>query len=362
MDELTLQFEKRKTDHIQISMDPRSQAGGFSLLDQVQIIPEAIPDFNFDEVSLETQTLNHTFSAPFFISSMTAGHKDSLLVNQKLAALSERKNILMGVGSQRRELTDADALKEWANIRRSSPKAKLVGNLGISQLIQFGPEAVQKLADQLQACAFFIHVNALQECLQKEGTPNFRGSWKTLEVLCQKLNVPVVVKEVGCGFSQKTLERLKSIGVYAVDVAGLGGTHWGRVETLRFSQDQSGFKIGQQFDNWGISTLESLLNAKKANVNYQIWASGGIRSGVDIFKCLSLNAKLVGLAQPWMQAFSAQPKSLGIQSSSAVDHDENLNQVYDRLAQELRIAMFCAGTINVNDINLEKVKIHEDFK
>lgn len=352
MDELTLQFEKRKADHIHISMDPRSQTGGLSFLEQVQIIPEAIPDIDFQDVNLEVSALEHTFSAPFFVSSMTAGHKDSLLVNQKLAALSERKNILMGVGSQRRELNDPDAAKEWQQIRRVSSKAKLAGNLGISQLIQFGPEAVEKLSDQLQACAFFIHVNALQESLQQEGTPHFRGSWKALETLCKKSKIPIIIKEVGCGFSLKTLERLQSVGVYAVDVAGLGGTHWGRVETLRNAEDQNNYKVGQSFENWGLSTLQSLLNANKAHVNYQVWASGGLRTGVDIFKVLSLGAKLAGIAQPWMQ---------GLVMSSD-DLDQSLDQIYDRLAKELQIAMFCSGAQNIADINLEKVRINENFK
>src|SRR5690606_25556408 len=115
-------------------------------------------------------------------------------------------------------------------IRKAAPRVILFGNLGLAQLIQTPPAAVERLAESLEASAMIIHLNALQECLQPEGTPSFKGGIKALENLARKLSVPVIVKETGCGFSRATLKRLRGMGLGAVDVSGLGGTHWGRIE------------------------------------------------------------------------------------------------------------------------------------
>src|SRR5690348_13199453 len=134
MAESPKQFEKRKQDHIRIALDPRSQAEGLSGLEQVQLIHEALPNMNFQEVDPSTSFFSRKLSTPFFISSMTAGHERAAEINSRLARLSAEKQILMGVGSQRRELNDPEARQEWQQIRREAPKALLLGNLGITQI------------------------------------------------------------------------------------------------------------------------------------------------------------------------------------------------------------------------------------
>ncbi|MCK7517681.1 MAG: alpha-hydroxy-acid oxidizing protein [Ignavibacteriales bacterium] len=85
----------------------------------------------------------------------------------------------------------------------------------------------------LEADAFVVHLNPLQELLQPEGEPNFVGLLKKLEKLVQKSEVPVIVKEVGSGISKETAKKLLNIGVKGIDVAGAGGTSWAAVEILR---------------------------------------------------------------------------------------------------------------------------------
>lgn len=344
------QFEKRKQDHLRIALDPRTQADGFSGLDQVQLIHEALPDFNFSEVDTSTSFFWHKLSAPFFISSMTAGHEKATVLNSLLAELSAEKQILMGVGSQRRELTDSAARQEWREVRKRAPKALLLGNLGISQLIRTPPDQIQGMVESLEAVGLFIHLNPLQECLQPEGTPEFRGGLAALESLVKQLKIPVIVKEVGCGFSSETLQRLFNIGVHAVDVSGLGGTHWGRVEGLRSQDQELLFEVAQTFQNWGLSTVQSLLNAKGLPKNNSVWSSGGVRDGLQVAKLLAMGSDQVGLAQPWLKAALEEPKAL----------PNTLERLYEKLSLELRIAMFCTGVKTVADFKTKRVwKWHE---
>ena len=41
------QFEKRKQDHITLSLDPRNEAVGFSGLDSIQLQHQPFPEINF---------------------------------------------------------------------------------------------------------------------------------------------------------------------------------------------------------------------------------------------------------------------------------------------------------------------------
>lgn len=345
MSELISQFEKRKRDHLQWSLHDEAQALGLNHFDSVQLIPEALPDLNLDEVSTQTSVFGKPVSLPIFVSSMTAGHADSLWINMELALLSQERRLLMGVGSQRRELHEPEALNEWSKVRKVAPQALLMGNLGISQVIHTPLDKITELLDRLQAIGLFVHLNALQECLQAEGTPQFRGSWLALEKLVKNLSVPVVVKEVGCGFSSLTLKRLAQIGVTAVDVSGAGGTHWGRVETLRLEKESQSRETGEVFQNWGLSTVQSLINAQEAQVPYQVWASGGVRSGLDAAKCLALGARMVGVAQPWMKTLLQNPREKA---------QESLHKLADRYENELKISLFCTGCASVDQFMTKK--------
>jgi len=334
-------FERRKQDHIRLAMDPRTQATGAAGFDFVRLTHEALPDLDFSEITLRTKILGLDCQSPFFISSMTAGHIDGEKINLRLAKLSHDRQILMGVGSQRKELTDSTASQEWKKIRSQAPRARLIGNLGIAQVIQTPVEKIQKLVDSLEAVGLFVHLNSLQECLQPEGTPNFKGGLRAIERLVKSLSVPVIVKEVGCGFSAATLQRLKESGVETVDISGLGGTHWGRLEGLRSDESSPFFKASLAFKDWGIPTLESLLEAREIFVNNHVLASGGVRTGLDAGKLLAMGAQAVGIAKPFLEG--------------ALQSDEVLWGVLDQFELELKIALFCTGSRSVSELQQKKV-------
>lgn len=356
MKESHSQFEQRKRDHIRIALDPKSQTEGQSGLDSIELIHEALPDMDFEEVEISAsfsfQKQSLSLSSPIFISSMTAGHAQGESINRALARLSDRRQILMGVGSQRKELSDSNAALEWKKVREQAPNARLIGNIGISQLIKTPLRDIQNLVEGLEACALFIHLNPLQEVIQPEGTPQFKGGLKAIAEAAKSLSVPVIIKEVGSGFSVSTLQRLQEAGVAAVDVSGKGGTHWGRVETYRSLEESSTYQVGQTFANWGISTVQSLMNAKTAQVGYEVWASGGVRNGLDVAKLCALGAQKVGMAQPFLMAALAGCEQKDGTSDKFDDEksDLSLNVFLDRMELELKTALFCTGARTLRDL------------
>ena len=334
-------FENRKADHIRLALEERMQATGGSGLDRIRLVHEAFPEIDFSQVSIETHLLGRATRVPFLVSSMTAGHAGSLNLNLILARVAEKRGWLMGVGSQRRQLTDPSADQEWAKIRAACPGARFLGNIGLSQLIRSKVAEIRRLADTLQAEAMIVHANPLQEALQPEGTPQFAGGFEALEHLVLELGIPVVVKETGCGFSDRTLARLKGLGVAAVDVSGYGGTHWGRIEGGRSADGEMLSLASETFREWGIGTVESLRAALELKADYEVWASGGIRSGLDAAKVLAMGAEAVGFAKPLIE--------------SALRGEAALDRTMERLEYELKTAMFCTGSKDINELHEKRV-------
>lgn len=331
-----LQFERRKQDHIELALMDANQTADLNTLDQFELIHDALPDINFSEISISGVRFGCEVDTPFIVSSMTAGHRDAIDINRSLMSACANTGWAMGVGSQRRDLTDPKSAYEWQLLRRDFPGVSLFSNLGIAQLITTPVDQVQRLTDILQADALIIHCNPLQECIQPEGTPEFKGCWQALAKLVRALPLPVVIKETGCGFSRATLQRLNSIGVAAVDVSGLGGTHWGRIEGGRAGGDLLRQKASTTFKNWGIDTLQSVINACSLNPCYEIWGSGGVRHGLDAAKLIALGATTIAFAKPML--------------SAALESADQVIRLMASIEYELKVAMFCTGSRVLDDL------------
>ena len=328
-------FVQRKKDHIQISLREESQA----LTDQFSPLVfqhNALPEINFEQVCLDTQVFGRPLKAPLFVSSMTLGHQEAETLNHRILRACEKRGWMMGVGSQRSQLFDPLAHRECEALRDQFPGVVIFGNLGLSQLIETPVEVVETLVSSLGATFMVIHSNPLQEVIQPEGTPQFKGGLKALETLCARLSVPVVLKETGCGFSPQNFEALKGMGLGAIDVSGRGGTHWGRVEGYRMEPHQMGFQVAQSFAHWGLSTVDSLKEGIKAQMDCELWASGGVRTGLEAAKLMALGAPKVGFAKPILEA--------------ALEGEERLLQRMECLEYELKVALFCLGLSRVETL------------
>lgn len=324
------QFEKRKQDHIALALLETNQASELNVFDAIHLVHEALPDFDFADIDLQSQRFGQTVAKPFLVSSMTAGHRDAININHNLIAACAESKWAMGVGSQRRELTDKRAAFEWHELRQKFPDVTLFSNIGIAQVIHTPVQQLQYLVDALQAQALIVHCNPLQEVIQPEGTPQFKGAWHAISQVVEKLAVPVIIKETGCGFSTATLKRLNDIGIAAVDVSGVGGTHWGRIEGHRAVEGSVQQRAAVTFRNWGIDTVQSVKNAVSLAPNFEVWGSGGVRHGLDAAKLFALGASSVGFAKPMLNA--------------ALESTQSVYELMTAIEYELKVAMFCTGS------------------
>lgn len=344
------QFEQRKKDHIQESLNPANQAVGFSGLESVHLTHDALPEIDFEDVSLMTVFQGVDLKTPFFVSGMTAGHKGASLLNEVIAEVAQQRGWMMGVGSQRRELehtSPQDQVDEWKKFRSKFPTLSLISNIGASQLVRFKVEDFNRLLNELKPQALAIHLNALQEVMQPEGTPHFRGVIEAIQKLSSSLSVPLLLKETGCGFSEKTLHKVKELKISALDVSGLGGTHWGRIEGKRSEVKSMHALASETFSNWGESTKDSVVRASQILPNsVEVWASGGVRSGLDAAKLIALGAHRVGYAKPVLE--------------HALIGCESLNQWMQLQEFELKTALFCTGSKSLNELRESKCLRHQN--
>lgn len=331
------QFEQRKQDHINLALMPENQTAELSTLDRIHLVHDALPDLDFNEIIIEGTRFGKPVKKPFIISSMTAGHRRAKHINRTLIAACAQNDWAMGVGSQRRELTDPKAAFEWEHLRRDFPKVSLYSNLGIAQLITTPLADIQRLTDALQADALIIHCNPLQECMQPEGTTHYKGCWQALEHLIKKLKLPIIAKETGCGFSRETMVRLNNMGISAIDMGGLGGTHWGRIEGHRATHDPIRYQAAITFKNWGIDTATAVKQAASLKPNCEIWGSGGVINGLNAAKLFALGATTVGFAKPMLEA--------------ALESAEQVNTRMVTIEYELKVAMFCTGSRVLSDLS-----------
>ncbi len=334
-------FENRKKDHIRLALDSMSQGATTNDFNRIRLVHNALPEMNFSEVSLATNILSQSFASPNFIASMTAGHRQSLEINLNLAKAASKKKWMMAVGSQRRELDIQKFSIEWSDIRRQVPDVHFVSNIGISEVITEPVEKIINLTETIQAIGLIVHLNPLQEVIQDRRNGVFKGGLQAIENLVKKTKIPIIVKEVGFGISEEIISKLFSIGVHAVDLAGRGGTHWGYIEGARGTAEGLGPEVAQVFSDWGYTSVELLMGLQRHVLFNSIWASGGVRSGVDSAKCLALGARAVGIAQPLMKA--------------AVQSEDEVLRVMNLFDDQLQVAMFCMGISRCEDFLHKKV-------
>ena len=338
-EKLKSHIEERKSEGIEIPLKEDVQAkNSTTLLEDVTLIHNALPEINFDEIDTSTNFLNHKFSAPFLIDAMTGGTKEATKINGNLAAAAEELGIGMGVGSQRAGLQSIKMAETYAIARKKAPSAFLIANIGGVQLIDgLNLKKIKKIIEMINADAIAIHLNPLQEIIQPEGEPKYTGVLDKISWISSEINVPVIVKETGCGISREVAAKLEIAGVSAVNVAGLGGTSWAAVEHFRAKKKKIHNKaeFGKLFWDWGVPTAASLIEAK-STINIPIIASGGIRTGLDIAKCISLGASLVGTAQPLL--------------SPAVKSSREVITIINKMFFEFKTSMFVTGSRTVRDL------------
>ncbi len=328
--------EARKADHIRICLQEDVQFQQTTNgLENYRFIHCCLPELDLDEIDISTTFLGKSLGAPLLISSMTGGTPEAGTINRRLAEVAQHYKMAMGVGSQRVAIEKPQVADTFA-VRKYAPDVLLFANLGAVQLnYDYGLNECLQVIDILEADALILHLNPLQECIQPRGDTNFRGLLDKIAMLCSKLPVPVIAKEVGNGISAAVAEKLIAAGVKAIDVAGAGGTSWAKVESER-ADNILQRRLGKTFADWGLPTAECLTSIRAVAPNIPLIASGGLRHGLDVAKALALGADIAGLAMPFLQAAA---------SSEAAVFD--LAQV---LVAEITTVLFCTGNANLEQL------------
>ncbi len=333
--------ESRKVDHIRINLDenvqfPRLTTG----LENFRFIHDAVPELNLNDIDTTVQLFGKTLASPILISSMTGGTEMAQNINRNLAEAAQHHNIAMGLGSQRAAIEDEELANTYT-IRQVAPDIMLFANIGAVQFnYGYGVEQCQKAVDMVEANALILHFNVLQEAVQPEGDIDFSGLLKKTEAVCKQLEVPVIAKEVGWGFSKQNVRDLANAGISAIDVAGSGGTSWSEVEYHR-APTSFHARVARSFADWGIPTADAIQYAVSGAPNSPIFASGGLRDGIDIAKSVALGATLAGLAGPFLRV--------------ATESVESVDQFIRELTAQLRIAMLCTSSTVIDDLRQNKL-------
>ena len=328
--------QTRKADHLRICLEDDVQFDRLTNgLDKYRFDHSCLPELNLKEIDLSTKFLGKSLKAPLLISSMTGGTQQAKTINSRLAVAAQKHGLAMGVGSQRIAVENPQVAHTFA-MRSLAPDAMLLANLGAVQLnYTYGLEQCLRVVDILQADALILHLNPLQECIQPHGDTNFKGLLGKIEQLCQKINVPVIVKEVGNGISSPMAIKLVEAGVSAIDVAGAGGTSWAKVEGERAENDLQR-RLGKTFADWGIATADCIVQIHETYPELPLIASGGLRDGMEVAKAIALGADLGGLAFPFLKAAS--------KSEAAVD------ELIELLIAELKTVLFCTGNASIAEL------------
>ena len=341
MEKVTL-TSSRKTEHIRINLDKDVSSSITSGLEQYRFEHQALPELNLNQVNLTTEFLGKILRAPILISSMTGGSDEAERLNQRLATAAQEAGIAMGVGSQRAALEDS-SLDRTFQIREFAPDILLFANIGVIQLnYGYGVDECQRAVEMVAADGLILHLNALQEAVQPEGDVDFSGIIQKIEHVCNKIGVPVIAKEVGWGISERAAKSLINAGVAAIDVAGAGGTSWSQVEMYR-AKSPSQARLAAAFRDWGVPTAQSILNVRNIDHEIPVVASGGVRTGVDIAKCIALGANIGGMASPFLKA-------------AAISVEETLITIRE-IKREIQVAMFATGMKDIDALfELELIK------
>jgi isopentenyl-diphosphate delta-isomerase len=263
---------------------------------------------------------------------MTGGFDLARKINRNLAAAAQRLGLAMGVGSQRVALEEPSVAASF-QVRDVAPDILLFGNLGAVQLnYGYTVEHCRRAVEMIGADGLILHLNVLQEAAQPEGNRNFKGLTARIADLCRQAEFPVLAKEIGSGISADVAVRLRDAGVRAIDVAGRGGTSWYTVEARR--EAGRGKEARSTFAAWGIPTDEALVQVRRAVPGLPLIASGGIRSGLDMAKCVALGADIAALGQPLL--------------ASALESADAVIEFLTAIIHEIKIAMLCAGAADLS--------------
>ena len=335
------EVRQRKIEHVNVALQNDVAAPQSASWADIRLVHRALPEVDLDEIDTSVDFLGSTLRYPVFVSSLTGGHPDVATINARLAELAEERGLAMGVGSQRAAIADQALADTYSIVRQRAPHAFLIANIGAPQLVPqrnrpaFSIEEARRAVEMIEANALAVHLNYLQEAAQPEGDRVARGALAAVRRVAESVSVPVLAKETGAGISYEQAAALKAAGVRAIDVGGAGGSSMAAMESYRAQSrgDARTAGIGLLFRDWGIPTPIALVETLQGAPGLPVIATGGVRSGLDAARALTLGATLVGMGFPFLKAAS--------------EGEQALRDFFDQFITELKVAMQLTGARTV---------------
>ena len=306
----------RKKDHIRLALADKTT---LTSLDAYAIDYNSVPRFGLDNLDTSTTICNKKWQFPFFINAITAGGEECNKINQDFMEVSKACGIEFFPGSY------SPALKD-KNDEAAYPKGYSM-NLGLDK----DPNLILDAIEKTKAQYIQLHTNPLQEIVMPEGDHNFESWLSTLTEVSKKSPIPVILKETGFGMNEETIKLAIDLNLAALDVSGMGGTNFARIENGR-REDKSTY-----LENIGYTTAESLEFAAPYRDKIDIIASGGIRNPLDVVKCLALGAKAVGVSKAFLEIL-------------VNDGKEALIDEIEKWKKELKFLMILMNAKNIDEL------------
>ncbi len=289
-----------------------------------------VPDFAKGDIDTTVQFLGRTLSIPLLIAPITGGGSRSAGINRNLATAAEHCRIAMAVGSER-PMLEKKAGAESYLLRDLAPTIPLLANLGLVHAKR-GRDYLIEAVESIRADGIILYVNPLHEILQSDGESDFSGAVGALEAIIDDFPYPVFLKEVGCGLPESIVRWAATKKIAGIDVAGLGGTNWPKVEGLIQGKDYA------VYEGLGTCTRDAIVRSRKwLRQGQQLIGGGGIRTGIDMAKALALGATLTSMALPFLK-WSGQ-------SAKNVIHE------VDRLKEELVVGLWYSGSKTISELS-----------
>jgi isopentenyl-diphosphate delta-isomerase len=326
-------IQRRKDAHLSLCLTDEIRAPTRHSLDTIRLEYDCLPEVDFEEVDLSTVLFGRRLATPLLIGAMTGGSEAGAEINRSLAKAARKLGLGMCLGSQRAMIEQPDLAWTY-DVRAMAEELPLViGNLGAIQLNKgIGVAEIRGMLERLPIDALALHLNPLQEAIQPGGDTNWRGLLDRLRDVVRRLEVDVILKEVGAGVSRRAAEKLATLPVAGIDAAGVGGTSWSMVEALRAGDSPAG-RAGRSLAWFGVDTARSIQNCRASFPDRIVIGSGGISTGYHIAVALALGADAVAICQPLLAAAQAGP-------------DQVVARL-EALLYELRVVMFCTGVTNL---------------
>lgn len=355
--EASLITQHRKNEHIALATE-QYQAQADAGFDAVRLMPNALPQIALEEVDASVRVLNvggnsvggnsagennAQWRSPLYINAMTGGSAAAQEINAQLARVAAKTGVAMASGSLSAALRDATLRDTFSVIRSENPHGFVMANVSAGTSSDDALRAVS----MLQANALQVHLNAAQELVMPEGDRDFRDWLHDIERIvraCEAERVPVIVKETGCGMTARDVLRLRDVGVRTVDVSGRGGTNFVAIENARRARGVNVLGIRGNYDylaNWGLTTVESLRDIRNCEAlksdPVEIFASGGVRTPLDVVRALALGASVVGVAGEFLHTL-------------VHEGEDALAQQITEWQEQIRVIMALLGCTTVADL------------